>query len=636
MAATRYQSSSDIASLRNVAIIAHVDHGKTTLVDNLLKQSGNFRAGELEKLEGGQHGLILDSNDLERERGITILSKNCAVNYHALDDTDYRINIIDTPGHADFGGEVERVLQMADGCILVVDAYEGPMPQTRFVLGKALENHLKPLVVINKCDRPDGDPDRVIGEVFDLLVALGADDDALDFPVVYASARDGWALDEWNGETKGENLQPVFEAIVKHVPHPDVYIEKPLRMQVTTLGFSEYVGRIGVGRVFQGTVHSGQPVVIVKHLEGGKTKEVRAKIGTLEGFEGLSKVQREFIGAGDLCAISGLGELDIGDTICDPDHPEAMDEVAIDEPTISMAFRVNDSPFAGNEGEFVTSRQIKARLERELEHNVALRVEPGRTMDEFIVSGRGLLHLGILLETMRREGFELAVGRPIVIERMIDGVKCEPLEELVVDVPDASVGGVMQIVGERKGEIVNVDQRGDGMTHCVFKITSRALIGMRGRVLTATQGEAIMHHTFLEFIPVTGERPTRHAGVMISTESGQVTGYAVENLHERGVMMVRPGDKIYAGQVVGEHNRGNDIEVNAARVKKLDNMRSANKDATVTLKQPKDLSLEQALEYIEDDELVELTPQSIRIRKVELSEAMRKRAARQEKAKANA
>ena len=637
MAATRYQSSSDIASLRNVAIIAHVDHGKTTLVDNLLKQSGNFRAGELEKLEGGQHGLILDSNDLERERGITILSKNCAVNYHALDDTDYRINIIDTPGHADFGGEVERVLQMADGCILVVDAYEGPMPQTRFVLGKALENHLKPLVVINKCDRPDGDPDRVIGEVFDLLVALGAGDDALDFPVVYASARDGWALDEWNGETKGENLQPVFEAIVKHVPHPDVYIEKPLRMQVTTLGFSEYVGRIGVGRVFQGTVHSGQPVVIVKHLKGGKTKEVRAKIGTLEGFEGLSKVQREFIGAGDLCAISGLGELDIGDTICDPDHPEAMDEVAIDEPTISMAFRVNDSPFAGNEGEFVTSRQIKARLERELEHNVALRVEPGRTMDEFIVSGRGLLHLGILLETMRREGFELAVGRPIVIERMIDGVKCEPLEELVVDVPDASVGGVMQIVGERKGEIVNVDQRGDGMTHCVFKITSRALIGMRGRVLTATQGEAIMHHTFLEFIPVTGERPTRHAGVMISTESGQVTGYAVENLHERGVMMVRPGDKIYAGQVVGEHNRGNDIEVNAARVKKLDNMRSANKDATVTLKQPKDLSLEQALEYIEDDELVELTPQSIRIRKVELSEAMRKRAARQEKAaKANA
>ena len=632
MAGPRHESSSDIASLRNVAIIAHVDHGKTTLVDNLLKQSGNFRAGELEKLEGGQHGLILDSNDLERERGITILSKNCAVNYHALDDTDYRINIIDTPGHADFGGEVERVLQMADGCILVVDAYEGPMPQTRFVLGKALENKLKPVVVINKCDRPDGDPDRVIGEVFDLLVALGADDSALDFPVVYASARDGWAIDEWDGNTKGENLQPVFEAIVKHVPHPDVYIEKPLRMQITTLGFSEYVGRIGVGRIYQGTIHAGQPVVIVKHLEGGKTKEVRAKVGTLEGFQGLGKVDREYISAGDLCAISGLGDLDIGDTICDPDHPEAMDEVAIDEPTVSMAFRVNDSPFAGNEGEYVTSRQIKTRLERELEHNVALRVEPGRTMDEFIVSGRGLLHLGILLETMRREGYELAVGRPIVIERVVDGVRCEPLEELVIDAPDESVGSVMQIVGERKGEIVKVEQRGDGMTHCVFKITSRALIGMRGRVLTATQGEGIMHHTFLEFVPVTGERPHRHLGVMICTETGQVTSYAVENLHDRGLMLVKPGDKVYAGQVVGEHNRGTDIDVNAVRVKKLDNMRSANKDATVTLKQPKSLSLEQALEYIEDDELVELTPKSIRIRKIELSESMRKRNARQEKA----
>ncbi|MEX0876373.1 MAG: translational GTPase TypA [Phycisphaerales bacterium] len=635
MTAPTADKTASIASLRNVAIIAHVDHGKTTLVDNLLKQSGNFRAGELEKLEGGQHGLILDSNDLERERGITILSKNCAVNYHAEDHTDYRINIIDTPGHADFGGEVERVLQMADGCILVVDAYEGPMPQTRFVLGKALESRLKPVVVINKCDRPDGDPDRVIGEVFDLLVALGADDNALDFPIVYASARDGWALDKWDGQSKGENLKPVFEAIIKHVPHPDVYIEKPLRMQITTLGFSDYVGRIGVGRIYQGTIHTGQPVVIVKHLEGGKTKEVRARIGTLQGFQGLSKIDQEYISAGDICAISGLGELDIGDTICDPDHPEAMDEVVIDEPTISMAFRVNDSPFAGNEGEYVTSRQIKTRLERELEHNVALRVEPGRTMDEFIVSGRGLLHLGILLETMRREGFELAVGRPIVIEREIDGVRCEPLEELVVDVPEASVGAVMQIIGERKGEIVKIEQRGDGMTHCVFKITSRALIGLRGRVLTATQGEGIMHHTFLEFIPVTGERPRRISGVLIATETGQVTGYAVENLHDRGTMLVRPGDKVYSGQLVGEHNRGTDLDVNAVRVKKLDNMRSANKDATVTLKQPKDLSLEQALEYIEDDELVELTPKSIRLRKTELNESMRKRSARQEKSKAN-
>ena len=631
--------TSIISSLRNVAIIAHVDHGKTTLVDNLLKQSGNFRAGELERLGGGQHGLILDSNDLERERGITILSKNCAVNYHAADGTDYRINIIDTPGHADFGGEVERVLQMADGCILVVDAYEGPMPQTRFVLGKALESNLKPLVVINKCDRPDGDPDRVIGEVFDLLVALGANDDALDFPVVYASARDGWALNEWDSSKKddhgGKDLKPVFEAIVAHVPHPDVYMEKPLRMQITTLGFSDYVGRIGVGRVFQGTIRAGQAVVIVKHIKGGKTKEVRARIGTLQGFAGLGKVDKESISAGDICAISGLGDLDIGDTICDPDHPHAMDEVVIDEPTISMAFRVNDSPFAGGEGEFVTSRQIRTRLERELEHNVALRVEPGRTTDEFVVSGRGLLHLGILLETMRREGFELAVGRPVVIEREIGGVMCEPLEELVIDVPEASVGAVMQIIGERKGEVVKIDRRSDGMTHCVFKITSRALIGLRGRVLTATQGEGIMHHTFLEFVPVTGERPRRIAGVLIATESGQITSYAVENLHDRGTMFVKPGDKIYAGQVVGEHNRGTDLDVNAARVKKLDNMRSANKDATITLKQPREMSLEQALEYIEDDELVELTPHSIRLRKTELSESMRKRSARQEKSKVN-
>ena len=626
--------AANVSSLRNVAIIAHVDHGKTTLVDNLLKQSGNFRAGELEKLEGGQHNLILDSNDLERERGITILSKNCAVNYHAQDNTDYRINIIDTPGHADFGGEVERVLQMADGCILVVDAYEGPMPQTRFVMGKALEAGLKPVIVINKCDRVDGEPDRVIGEVFDLLVSLGADDDSLDFPIVYASARDGWAIDEWDGETKGENLLPVFEAIVAHVPHPDVYLEKPLRMQVTTLGFSEYVGRIGVGRVYQGTVKNGQNVVIVKHLEGGKTKEVKAKIGSLEGFEGLSKVPSEAISAGDLCAISGLGGIDIGDSICDPDHPEAMDEVAIDEPTISMSFRVNDSPFAGQEGEFVTSRQLKNRLARELEHNVALRVESGRTMDEFIVSGRGLLHLGILLETMRREGFELAVGRPIVIEREIDGVKCEPLEELVIDCPDDAVGAVMQIVGERKGELVSMDPRGNGITHCIFKITSRALIGMRGRILTSTQGEAIMHHTFLEFVPVTGERPTRHAGVMVNTADGQITEYAVINLHERGVMLLSPGVKVYAGQVVGEHNRSNDIEVNAVRVKKLDNMRAANKDATVSIKQPKDLSLEQSLEYIDDDELVELTPKSIRIRKVELNESMRRRTQRQEKSAA--
>ncbi len=623
-----------ITTLRNVAIIAHVDHGKTTLVDNLLKQSGNFRSGELEKLEGGQHGLIMDSGDLERERGITILSKNCAVEYHDLKGIDYRINIIDTPGHADFGGEVERVLRMADGCLLVVDAYEGPMPQTRFVLGKALEAGLKPVVIVNKCDRPDGDPDRVIGEVFDLLVALGAEDDILDFPVVYASARDGWAVDEWDGETKGTDLRPVFEAITHHIPHPDVYLEKPLRMQITTLAFSEYVGRIGIGRVTQGTVRVGQPIALVKQDSDGNVTTKKAKVVTLQGFKGLGKHNAESIGAGDLCSISGIEGLDIGDTICDPDHPDPMERVVIDEPTISMVFRVNDSPFSGNEGEYVTSRQIRTRLERELEHNVALAVSPGRSMDEFIVSGRGVLHLGILLETMRREGYELAVGRPIVIEKEIDGVKCEPVEELVVDTPDSSVGGVMQLVGERKGEIVKVEPRGDGMTHCVFEITSRALIGLRGRILTATQGEGIMHHTFLKFVPVTGDRPVRHLGVLIASETGPVTAYAAELLHERGVLFVRPGDKVYAGQVIGEANRNTDLTVNIARQKKLDNMRVANKEATVTLKAPRDISLEQALEYIEEDELVELTPTTVRLRKVNLSESVRKRDARIAKSKA--
>jgi GTP-binding protein len=622
-----------IASLRNVAIIAHVDHGKTSLVDNLLRQSGNFRAGELEKLEGGQHGLIMDSNPLERERGITILSKNCAVTYVAEDKDVYRINVIDTPGHADFGGEVERVLRMADGCLLVVDAFEGPMPQTRFVLTKALEAGLKPVVVVNKCDRPDGDPQRVVNECFDLLVALGAEDHALDFPVVYASAKEGWASDVWPPKD-AKDLRPVFEAIVKHVPHPDVYLEKPLRMQVTTLDYSEYIGRIGVGRVTQGTMRVGSPVVLVKRNKDGSTRNVNAKIVTLQGFSGLGKIDKTKIEAGDLCAVSGMDDLEIGDTICDPDHPNAMEAVTIDEPTISMTFRINDSPFAGQEGEFVTSRQIRSRLERELEHNVALRVEPGRGTDEFVVSGRGVLHLGILLETMRREGYELSVGRPIVIEREIDGVLCEPVEELVIDCPNESVGSVMMLVGERKGEMLKMEPRGDTITHCVFQITARALIGLRSRVLTATQGEGIMHHTFLRFEPVSGERPRRTAGVLIANESGQVTGHACEGLHDRGTLFVRPGDKVYAGQIVGEHNRGNDLTVNIVKAKKLDNMRVANKEATVTLKAAREIGLEAGLEYIEDDELLELTPRSVRLRKQLLDESMRRRQDRQAKAAA--
>lgn len=603
--------------LRNIVIIAHVDHGKTSLVDCLLRQSGQFRDSQLV----GE--CILDSNDLERERGITILAKNIALPYLGV-----KINIIDTPGHADFGGEVERVVRMADGCLLVVDAYEGPMPQTRFVLGKALAEHLRPVVVVNKCDRPDADPDRVVSEVLDLFIALGAEDDAiLDFPVLYASAKEGWASTVWPPQG-AKDMRPVFEAIVHHVPHPDVYIEKPLRMQVTTLDYSDYVGRIGIGRVFQGTICQGQPVAVVKHEAGGSTSVRKARIVTLNGFSGLGRVPRDRIEAGDLCAISGVDEIDIGDTICDPDHPDAMDAVTIDEPTISMTFRVNDSPFAGREGEYVTSRQIKARLERELEHNVALRVEPGRGADEFVVSGRGVLHLGILLETMRREGYELAVGRPIVIERMINGERCEPVEEVVIDCPEATVGAVMQLVGERKGIVRKMESRSDGMAHSVFEMTSRALIGLRGRVLTATQGQAVMHHTFERFAPVSTEQIRRINGVMISTESGQVTTYACEQLHDRGVLFVRPGDQVYSGQIVGEHNRDNDILANICRLKHLTNIRSANKEATVTLKAPRLMSLEQALEYIEDDELVELTPKSIRLRKWILDEGARRRAER--------
>ncbi|MFT5423922.1 MAG: GTP-binding protein [Phycisphaerales bacterium] len=630
-------TSTRVEDRRNVAIIAHVDHGKTSLVDKLLKQSGNFREGELEKLEGGQHGLILDSNPLERERGITILSKNCAVSYHAADDTDYQINIIDTPGHADFGGEVERVLQMADGCLLVVDAFEGPMPQTRFVTGKALAAGLKPVLIVNKCDRPDADPERVVNEVFDLLSDMGADDDALDFPIVYASAKGGWSVKEWpTPDHESKDLSPVFEAIIKYVPHPDVYLEKPLRMQITTLAYSDYTGRIGIGRVYQGTIAQGQPVAIVKHGEGDATTTTKAKIVTLQGFVGLSKEDRDRVEAGDLCAISGIDTLEIGDTICDPDYPDPLDRVAIDEPTISMVFRINDSPFGGEDGKYVTSRQIRTRLEKELEHNVALRVVPGRTADEFVVSGRGILHLGILLETMRREGFELSVGRPIVIEKEIDGVKSEPVEEMVVDCPNEHVGSVMMLVGERKGETVKMEPRGDLMTHCVFEITSRALIGLRARVLNATQGQAIMHHTFKRFAPVTGDRMSRIAGAMIATETGAVTGHAAENLHERGVLFVKPGDRVYAGQVVGETNRDSDMTVNITRTKKLDNIRSANKEAFVTLKAPRAMSLEQALEYIESDEFVELTPKTVRLRKVILDDGLRRRVERQSKDKANA
>jgi len=608
--------------IRNVAIIAHVDHGKTTLVDQLLKQSGMFRSGELEKLAGGQHDLIMDSNPLERERGITILSKNCSITYGAEDGKIYRINVIDTPGHADFGGEVERVLRLADGCLLLVDAFDGPMPQTKFVLGKALELGLKPVVIVNKIDRPDARPPEVVDEVFNLLVELGDEDHALSFPVVYCSGREGWATRDI--AQKQPDMRAIFEAIVREVPPPAADPAAPFQALVTTLDYNDYVGRIGIGRVFAGVLRPG-PVAVLKR-DGSR---VNCKLAQLLQFSGLKRVPVDEVVAGDLCAMVGLESVDIGDTIADPENPVALPTVNVDEPTMTMLFRINDSPFAGQDGTFVTSRQIKERLERELQHNVAMRVAQGRTADEFVVSGRGVLSLGILLETMRREGFELSVGKPEVIIKEIDGVKCEPVEELVIDVPNNAVGAVMELVGGRKGELKKMEPRGEKITHLSFEIPSRCLIGLRGRILTATQGEAIMHHSFLRFMAVSGQIAHRLQGVLISLESAAVTGYALEALADRGIMFVVPQEKVYNGQIVGEHNRDNDITVNITRAKHLTNMRVSNKEATVTLKAPRKMSLEQALEYIEDDELVELTPKSIRIRKKILEESMRKRAERQ-------
>lgn len=624
------------APIRNVAIIAHVDHGKTTLVDQLLKQSGMFRAGELEKLAGGQHDLILDSNPLERERGITILSKNCAITYVRPEDVGkadvepLHVNIIDTPGHADFGGEVERVLRMADGCLLLVDAFEGPMPQTRFVVSKAIEAKLRPIVVVNKCDRPDARAGEVVNEVFDLLIELGADESVVDAPVLFASGRGGWATTDL--KKPATDMRAVFEAIAGYVPAPLDDPNGPLQMLVTTLDYNEYVGRIGIGRVYRGTMRAGMDVAVIdRHGEKRSAKVVK-----LERFKGLKRELAQSIRAGDLCAVIGLERVDIGDTVTDPANPEALPPVKVDEPTLTMVFRVNDSPFAGLEGDYVTSRQIRDRLSRELERNVALRVEPAPSGDEFKVSGRGLLHLGILLENMRREGFELAVGKPQVVLKEIDGVVHEPLEWLVVDAPNGAVGPVMELVGSRKGEIKSMEPRGDTVTHMEFEIPARGLIGLRSRLLTATQGEAIMHHTFERFAPLSTTALGRTQGVLIATEAGQVTEYAALNLADRGVLFVEPGSKVYSGQVIGEHNRDNDLNVNIVKLKKLDNMRSANKEQTVVLKSARLLTLEAALEYIEDDELVEITPENIRVRKRVLDEGHRRRIERQAKDKAEA
>ncbi len=610
------------SDIRNVAIIAHVDHGKTTLVDNLLKQSGNFRAGELEKLEGGQHGLIMDSNPIERERGITILSKNCAINYTDPQGKTFRINIIDTPGHADFGGEVERVLKMADGALLLVDAAEGVMPQTRFVLRKAFAEKLRPIVVVNKIDRPDARATEVLNGIFDLFVELEADDATLDFPVIYASGRNGIATPDLS--IPGKDLKPLYDAILKHVPTPEVDANAPLQMLVVTLDYSDYVGRIGIGRVVAGTIRKGQRIALLKP-DGRRIDDTVAQ---LYAFERLGRVETNEVGAGDICAVVGLEDVHIGDTIADFENAVALPPITIDEPTLEMVFRINDSPFCGQEGTYVTSRQLRERLFKELESNVALRVRADEEKrDEFHVSGRGLLHLSILLENMRREGFELSVGKPRVIHKQVNGVMMEPIEYLVIEVPPCSVGPVMELVGNRRAECLRMNGHG-ATTHIEFTIPARGLIGLRTRLMTATSGEAVVHHNFYDYQPLRGGIPSRLNGVMVSTETGRATPFAIDNLQERGSLFIAGGEQVYEGQIVGEHCRDNDLPVNICREKKLTNVRAAGAEKAIILKPPRQMSLEQALEYIEDDELVEVTPGAIRLRKTYLTENARKRKAR--------
>ena len=606
--------------IRNVAIIAHVDHGKTTLVDALLAHAGTLAR------TADSPDCVLDSDPLERERGITILSKNCAIDYTPSGSAPVRVNLIDTPGHADFGGEVERVLRMADGALLLVDAFEGPMPQTRFVLGKALELGLRLVVVVNKCDRPDARPDAVVDEVFDLLAALGADDETLDFEVLFASGRDGWASTDHAEPTR--DVGPLLEAIVHRLPAPADDPSAPLQVLVTSLDYSEYVGRIAIGRVHAGTLWSGQPVAICE--ADGRVRRARAL--KVMRFEGLGRTPADSIEAGDLCAIEGLGDFEIGDTIADPEEPIAMARVAVDEPTLHMIFRVNDAPTAGSDGRFVTSRQLAERLDRELRSNVALRVEPGDGAESFHVSGRGLLHLGVLLENMRREGYELAVGRPEVIEKMIDGTRCEPIERLTIDVFAEAMGPALELVGSRGGEILSIEPRGDRM-HVEAEIPARGLIGLRSRLLTATGGEAVMSYAFAKFAPTRSVERRRTNGVLIATDAGAATTYALLNLADRGIMFVVPGDPVYEGQVVGENARDNDINVNVVKSKAFSNVRESTKEATVVLKAPRLLTLESALEYIADDELVEITPKAIRVRKKLRREADRRRADRRERSR---
>ena len=594
--------------IRNIAIIAHVDHGKTTLVDKMMLAGKLFRDGQ------DNSGQILDSNDLERERGITILSKNVSINWKGT-----KINIIDTPGHSDFGGEVERVLNMADGCILLVDAFEGPMPQTRFVLQKALQIGLKPLVVVNKVDKPNCRPEEVYEMVFDLMFSLNATEDQLDFPVVYGSAKNGWMAEDWKSPT--DNIDYLLDKIIEVIPAPK-HIEGTPQMLITSLDYSSYTGRIAVGRVHRGTLCDGTNVTIC-HRDGSMEK---TKIKELHTFEGMGHSKTEQVASGDICAVIGLERFEIGDTICDFDNPEPLPPIAIDEPTMSMLFTINDSPFFGKEGKFCTSRHINERLQKELEKNLALRVRPFKdSTDSWIVSGRGVLHLSVLIETMRREGYELQVGQPQVIYKEIDGTRCEPIEELTINVPEEFSSKMIDMVTRRKGEMISMESQGERV-NIEFDIPSRGIIGLRTNVLTASQGEAIMAHRFKEYQPYKGEITRRVNGSMIALETGTAYAYSIDKLQDRGKFFIDPGEEVYAGQVVGEHVHDNDLVINVTKAKQLTNVRASGSDEKARVIPKTVMSLEECLEYIKADEYVEVTPKSMRMRKILLDHLERKRA----------
>ncbi|WP_086245126.1 translational GTPase TypA [Campylobacter devanensis] len=597
-------------NIRNIAVIAHVDHGKTTMVDELLKQSGTFT----EHQNIGER--VMDSNDIERERGITILSKNTAIRYK-----DYKINIIDTPGHADFGGEVERVLKMVDGVLLLVDAQEGVMPQTKFVVKKALSLGLRPIVVVNKIDKPAGDPDRVINEIFDLFVALDANDEQLEFPIVYAAAKNGYAKHKL--EDENINMEPLFETIINHVPAPSGKDENPLQLQVFTLDYDNYVGKIGIARIFNGTISKNQNVMLAK-ADGSKTT---GRISKLIGFLGLERIDIDTASSGDIVAIAGFDALDVGDSVVDPNSPMPLDPLHIEEPTLSVVFSVNDGPLSGTEGKYVTSNKLDERLESEMKTNIAMKYE-NIGEGKFKVSGRGELQITILAENMRREGFEFCLGRPEVIIKEIDGVKCEPFELLVIDAPDDCTGAVIEKLGKRKAEMVSMNPTGDGQTRIEFEIPARGLIGFRSQFLTDTKGEGVMNHSFLEFRPLTGTVEHRSNGALVSMENGVALAYSLFNLQDRGVLFCDPQTKVYVGMIIGEHSRPNDLDVNPIKGKNLTNVRASGSDDAIKLVPPRKLSLERALEWIEEDELVEVTPINIRVRKRYLDPTVRKRMAK--------